>query len=73
MPDGMPADPFREDQYDWTQFAAGDAAFFAAHVAAGMGEGFALELTKEYMRFWLGVLLANAPQQPEPEQGENQA
>jgi len=63
MPDGMPADPFREDQFDWTAFAAGDAAFFSAHVAAGMGEVPALELTKEYMRFWLGVMLASAPQQ----------
>jgi hypothetical protein len=65
----MPADPFREEQYDWTAFAAGDAAFFSAHIAAGMAEIPALELTKEYMRFWLGVMLASAPQQPE--QGES--
>jgi hypothetical protein len=60
----MPADPFREEQFDWTAFAAGDAAFFSAHIAAGMPEIPALELTKEYMRFWLGVMLAGA--QPEP-------
>ena len=67
MPDGMPADPFREDQYDWTAFAAGDAAFFSAHIAAGMAEIPALELTKEYMRFWLGFILANsATQQQDP-------
>ena len=64
----MPADPFREDQFDWAQFAAGDAAFFAAHLAAGMAEIPALELTKEYMRFWLGVMLAGSAQQPEPGQ-----
>lgn len=67
MGDEMPADPFREGQFDWTAFAAGDAAFFHAHMAAGMAEIPALELTKEYMRFWLGVMLAgSAQQQQEP-------
>ena len=64
----MPADPFREEQYDWTAFAAGDAAFFSAHVAAGMGEVPALELTKEYMRFWL-VMFANQASQQEQDPG----
>lgn len=69
MPDGMPADPFREEQFDWTQFAAGDVAFFHAHVAAGMAEIPALELTKEYMRFWLGVMLASSAEQQQEEPG----
>ena len=61
----MPADPFREEQFDWTNFAAGDTAFFHAHIAAGMAEMPALELTKEYMRFWLGVMLASSAQEQE--------
>jgi hypothetical protein len=69
--DEMPADPFREGQVDWGPFAAGDAAFFAAHLAAGMPEMPALELTKEYMRFWLGVMLANSAQQPSQEPGQS--
>ena len=70
MDDAMPADPFREGQFDWTQFAAGDTAFFHAHLASGMAEIPALELTKEYMRFWLGVMLAGSQQQEEPGQGQ---
>lgn len=71
MPDGMPADPFREDQPDWTWLAGQDTAFFAAHVAAGMAEAHALELTKVNLQFWLGVMLANsAAQQPEQQHGD---
>lgn len=66
--DEMPADPFKDGQIDWTQFAAGNTAFFHAHIAAGMAEIPALELTKEYMRFWLGVILASPP--PQPDQDE---
>ena len=71
MPDGMPADPFREDQPDWGWLAGNDAAFLAAHVAAGMAEGAALELTKVYLQFMLGVFLAN-PAAQQPEQPEDQ-
>ena len=63
----MPADPFREGQIDWGWLANHDAAFFAAHVAAGLSETVSVELTKAHMQFWLGVMLANAAQQPEPE------
>ena len=69
MPDdGMPADPFREGQIDCGWLANHDAAFFAAHVAAGLTEPVALELTKAYLQFVLGVMLANSAQQPEQEQ-----
>lgn len=69
MPDdGMPADPFREGQIDWGWLAGHDAAFHAAHVAAGMSEPAALELTKAHMQFWLGVILANSASQQPPEQ-----
>ena len=63
----MPADPFREGHPDFGPLAANNVAFLSAHVAAGMAEQHALELTKVYLQFWLGVMLANsAPQQPEP-------
>lgn len=68
MPDGMPADPFRDGEIDWGWLAGQDAAFFAAHVAAGMSETAALELTKAHMQFWLGVMLASQPPQQHPEQ-----
>ena len=74
MGDEMPADPFREGQIDWGWLAGQDAAFLSAHVAAGMSEAAALELTKAHMQFWLGIMLANSavPQQPQPP-GEEQA
>lgn len=68
MPDGMPADPFREDQPDWGWLAGTNAAFLAAHIAAGMAESTALELTKVNLQFWLGVMLANSAAQQQPEQ-----
>ena len=69
----MPADPFREGHYDWTNFAAGDQAFFTAHVAAGMPETVALELTKTYMMYMLGILLSAEVQQPGLPEGETPA
>lgn len=66
MGDEMPRDPFREGQVDWGPLAANDAAFLSAHVAAGMSEVCALELTKVYLQFTLGVLLAGQAQQPDP-------
>jgi hypothetical protein len=69
--DGMPADPFREGQVDWGWLAGNDAGFFAAHAAAGMAENVALELTRTYLQFLLGVMLAGSAQQhPEQHQGE---
>ena len=69
MPDdGMPADPFREGQIDWGWLAGQDAAFFAAHVAAGLTETVAVELTKAHMQFWLGIMLANSAAEQQPEQ-----
>ena len=69
MGDEMPADPFREGQIDWGWLAGQDAAFFAAHVAAGMSEAVAIELTKTHMQFWLGIMLANSAQQEQVEPG----
>ena len=66
MDNDMPRDPFREGQVDFGPIAANDTAFLSAHVAAGMTEVCALELTKVYLQFMLGVLLTNA--QPEQEQ-----
>jgi hypothetical protein len=69
VPDeGMPADPFREGQPDWSGLAACDVAFLSAHLAAGMAEAHAVELTKTYLTFMLGVILAS--QQQEQQQGE---
>ena len=65
MGDEMPRDPFREGQVDWGPLASNDAAFLSAHVAAGMSEVCALELTKVYLQFALGVLLASGSQSPE--------
>jgi hypothetical protein len=61
----MPADPFREGQPDWGFVAANDHSFYVAHVAAGLPDAHALELTKVYLQFMLGVMLANAGQQQE--------
>lgn len=66
MPDdSMPADPFREGQVDFGPIAANDTAFLSAHLAAGMSEVCALELTKVYLQFMLGVFLAGSAQVPE--------
>lgn len=75
MAEEMPADPFREGHVDWGWLAGQDAGFFAAHVAAGMGEAHALELTKAHLQFWLGIMLANsaAQQQQQPEQAPGEA
>jgi hypothetical protein len=67
--EAMPSDPFREGQPDWGWLAGNDATFLAAHVAAGMAEGTALELTKVYLNFMLGVLLASASTQQQPDPG----
>ena len=75
MPDSeMPADPFREGQPDWSGVAASDLAFLSAHLAAGMAEPHALELTKTYLQFMLTVIFANqaAAQEPEQQQGEQE-
>ena len=66
----MPSDPFREGQPDWGWLAGNDSAFFSAHVAAGMTEQHALELTKVYLNLMLGVMLASsaAQQQEQPPQ-----
>jgi len=62
----MPADPFREGQPDWSGLAASDCAFLSAHLAAGMAEMHAVELTKVYLNFMLTVIFANqAAQQTE--------
>ena len=69
MPDEMPSDPFREGQLDWGWLAGNDVSFFAAHIAAGMAENVALELTRTYLQFLLGVMLAGSVQQnPEQQQ-----
>jgi hypothetical protein len=65
MGDEMPRDPFREGQVDFGPIAANDTAFLSAHLAAGMTEVCALELTKVYLQFMLGVLLAGSGQSPE--------
>lgn len=79
VPDeGMPADPFREGQFDWGWLAGHDTAFLSAHLAAGMAEAHAVELTKAHLQFWLGVMLAapaaqqpsGQPETPEQQQGE---
>lgn len=76
VPDeGMPADPFREGQPDFSGLAANDASFFSSHVAAGMAPEHALELTKAYMTFMLGLILANSAaqqQQEQQQQGEGE-
>ena len=67
MGDEMPADPFRDGSLDWGPLAAGNFAFFAAHLAAGFSEGQALDLTGRYLSFVVSVLFANqAAQQQEP-------
>ena len=73
MPDPeMPSDPFREEHIDWGWLAGQDTAFLSAHVAAGMAEPAALELTKTHLQFWLGIMLANSAAQlpQEQQQGE---
>ena len=35
----MPADPFRDGMLDWGPLAAGNFAFFTAHLAAGFTRG----------------------------------
>ena len=63
----LPADPFREGMLDWGPLAAGNFAFFTAHLAAGFSEGQALELTARYLSFMVGVIFANqAEQQRDP-------
>ena len=72
MPEEMPADPFREGQIDWGWLAGQDAAFLSAHLAAGMAEAHAVELTKAHMQFWLGVMLAGSAAQQPPEQQQDE-
>ena len=73
VPDEMPADPFRDGQIDWSGIAAGNHAFFVAHLAAGFSEQNALELTARYLSFVVGVLYATQAQQPEQGHGETPA
>jgi hypothetical protein len=63
--DEMPADPFRDGMLDWGPLAAGNFAFFAAHLAAGFSEAQALDLTGRYLSLVVSILFANQPaQQP---------
>ena len=63
----MPSDPWREAQMDWGPLAAGNFAFFAAHLAAGFTEQQSMELTGRYLNFVVSVIFANqSRQQPEP-------
>jgi hypothetical protein len=70
MGDEMPTDPFREGQPDWVPLAANNHAFYLAHVAAGMPDGHALELTKTYLTFMLGMSAANAASQEQQAPGD---
>lgn len=70
--EGMPADPFREGQPDWSGLAANDASFFSAHVCAGMAPEHALELTKVYLNFMLTVIFANQAAQQQAEQQQEE-
>lgn len=71
VPDDMPSDPFREGQPDFGWLAGNNAAFLAAHVAAGMAEAHAVELTKVYLTFTLNVIIAAQSARQHPErQGE---
>ena len=64
MNDGpMPPDPFSAPQADWSQMAAGNRDFFAAHLAAGFTEGQALHLTTTYLTTLLSVMFATAAAQ----------
>ena len=67
----MPSDPFREGMPDWRPLAAQTTGFFTAHVAAGMAEAPALELTKVYLQFWLNVMLASSAARQQ--QGEQES
>lgn len=69
----MPSDPFREGQPDWGPLAANNAAFLSAHIAAGMAEPHALELTKTYLQWWLSVMLATSAAQQAPDQQQGEA
>ena len=64
----MPADPFRDAMLDWGPLAAGNFAFFAAHLAAGFTETQSLELTARYLSFVVSIMFANPPAQQEPPQ-----
>ena len=64
--ESMPADPFRDGQLDWNPLAAGNFAFFAAHLAAGFTEAQSLDLTGRYLSFVISVIFANQAQPQEP-------
>ena len=67
MGDEMPADPFRDGVLDWGPLAAGNFAFFAAHLAAGFSEAQALDLTGRYLSLVVSIMFANPPA-PQQEQ-----